>query len=77
MKISETKFRMETPYGVKKFQNFHFQKHAPNMQKRLAKKFQQNSIQPSKQMFHLLFQVSLIKQIYDLRTAELTKKLFS
>ena len=36
--ISEQKFRVETPYGVKIFQNFHFQKHAPNMEKRLAKK---------------------------------------
>ena len=34
----EKKFRVETPYGVKIFQNFHFQKHAPIMEKRLAKK---------------------------------------
>ena len=38
MKISEQKFRVETPYGVKIFQNFHFQKHAPIMEKGLAKK---------------------------------------
>ena len=45
MKISEQKFRVETPYGVKIFQNFHFQKHAPIMEKRLAKKiFQQQQL---------------------------------
>ena len=38
MKISEQKVRVETPYGVKNFQNFHFQKHAPNILKTLAKK---------------------------------------
>ena len=36
--ISEQKFRVETPYGVKIFQNFHFQKHAPSILKTLAKK---------------------------------------
>ena len=34
----ETKFRMKTPYGVKIFQNFHFQKHASIILKTLAKK---------------------------------------
>ena len=44
--ISEQKFRDETPYGVKNFQNFHFQKHAPIMEKRLAKKkFQKDQLQ--------------------------------
>ena len=36
--ISEQKFWVETPYGVKIFENFHFQKHAPNILKTLAKK---------------------------------------
>ena len=36
--ISEQKVRVETPYGVKNFQTFHFQKHAPIMLKKLAKK---------------------------------------
>ena len=36
--ISEHNFRVETPYGVKIFQKFHFQKHAPNILKTLAKK---------------------------------------
>ena len=36
--ISEQKFRVETPYGVKIFQNLHFQKHPPIMEKGLAKK---------------------------------------
>ena len=36
--ISETKFRVETPYGVTISEIFHFQKHAPVMLKRLAKK---------------------------------------
>ena len=41
----EKKFRVETPYGVKIFQKFHFQKHAPNMEKRLAKKnFENESV---------------------------------
>ena len=34
----ETNVRVKTPYGVKIFQNFHFQKHAPNILKTLAKK---------------------------------------
>ena len=46
MKISEQKVRVETPYGVKIFQKFHFQKHAPIMEKRLAKKkFQKDQLQ--------------------------------
>ena len=36
--ISEQKVQVETPYGVKIFQNFHFQKHAPIILKTLAKK---------------------------------------
>ena len=36
--ISETKFWVETPYGVKIFRIFHFQKHLPNILKTLAKK---------------------------------------
>ena len=36
--ISETKFRVETPYGIKFFQILHFQKHGPIILKRLAKK---------------------------------------
>ena len=53
----EKKFRVETPYGVKNFLNFHLQKHAPNMQKRLAKKFQQNSIQPPNKCFISYFKL--------------------
>ena len=34
----EKKVWMETQYGVKIFQNFHFQKHSPTIQKRWAKK---------------------------------------
>ena len=34
----EKKVQVETPYGVKNFQNLHFQKTFPNMEKRLAKK---------------------------------------
>ena len=34
----EKKVRVKTPYGVKIFQILHFRKHAPNMEKRLAKK---------------------------------------
>ena len=40
----EIKVRVETPYGVKNFQNFHFQKHPPTIQKRWAKKNSKNSI---------------------------------
>ena len=36
--ISETKFRVETPYGVKIFRIFHFQKCLPIILKTLAKK---------------------------------------
>ena len=42
----ETKFRVETPYGVKIFRIFHFQKHAPNMLKKLAKKNFKNQKSP-------------------------------
>ena len=42
--ISETKFRVETPYGVNFFQNFHFQKHVPIILKKLAKKNFKNLI---------------------------------
>ena len=41
--ISEQKFRVETPYGVKIFQFFHFQKHAPIIPKKWVKKNFQNS----------------------------------
>ena len=45
--ISETKFRVETPYGVKFFQNFHFQKTNPNIVKKLAKKnFKNDMVEP-------------------------------
>ena len=36
---SEKKVRVETPYGVKIFQNFHFQKHAPIWDMCRVKKF--------------------------------------
>ena len=36
--ISEQKVRVENPFGVMIFENFHFQKHSPIMLKRLAKK---------------------------------------
>ena len=36
--ISETKFRVETPYGVKIFQIFYFQNSLPLILKKLAKK---------------------------------------
>ena len=36
--ISEQKFRVETPYGVTFFENFHFQKHDSIILKTLAKK---------------------------------------
>ena len=57
--ISEQKFRVETPYGVKIFQNLHFQKHPPIMEKGLAKKNFNN-----KGVFSLLLEVVSSKSVW-------------
>ena len=42
--IFEKNVRVKTPYGGKFFENFHFQKHAPNMENWRVKKFQNSKI---------------------------------